>query len=42
MNKTDLIKQVVLKTELTEKEAKAAVNATFDSILHALKNGDKV
>ncbi|USK62299.1 HU family DNA-binding protein [Peribacillus asahii] len=42
MNKTELIQGVIDKTELTKKDATAAVNATFETILNALKNGDKV
>lgn len=42
MNKTELIHSVIEKTELPKKDATALVNATFDSIINALKNGDKV
>ena len=42
MNKTDLVNVVVAETELTKKQAEAAVNATLDAIANALKNGDKV
>ncbi len=42
MNKTQLIQVVAEKTELTRKEAEAAVNATFEAIVEAMKAGDKV
>jgi DNA-binding protein HU-beta len=42
MNKTDLIKQVAETSELTQKDATKAVDAVFDTVLEALKNGDKV
>lgn len=42
MNKTQLIEVVATKTELTKKEAEAAVNATIEAIVEALKAGDKV
>lgn len=42
MNKSDLIKQVAETSELTQKDATKAVEAVFDSVLEALKNGDKV
>lgn len=42
MNKTELIKQVAETSELTQKDASKAVDAVFDTILEALKNGDKV
>lgn len=42
MNKTQLIQVVAEKTELSKKDAEAAVNATFDAIVEALKAGDKV
>ncbi|MEH6941032.1 HU family DNA-binding protein [Bacillus sp. JJ722] len=42
MNKTELIQGVIEKTELTKKDATAVLNATFDAITNALKNGDKV
>ncbi len=42
MNKTQLIEAVAAKTELTKKQAEAAVNATIASVIDALKAGDKV
>lgn len=42
MNKTDLINAVSEASELSKKDATKAVDAVFDSILDALKNGDKV
>ena len=42
MNKTELTAAVEAKTDLTKKDAAAAVNAVFDAITDALTNGDKV
>jgi DNA-binding protein HU-beta len=42
MNKTDLVSQVAQTSELTQKDAGKAVDAVFNSILEALKKGDKV
>ena len=42
MNKTQLIEAVAAKTELTKKDADAAVNATIAAVIEALKAGDKV
>ncbi|WP_182101766.1 HU family DNA-binding protein [Niallia taxi] len=42
MNKTDLINAVAETSELSKKDAGKAVDAVFDSILNALKNGDSV
>lgn len=42
LNKTDLVSQVAQISELTQKDAGKAVDAVFNSILEALKNGDKV
>jgi DNA-binding protein HU-beta len=42
MNKTQLIQVVADKTELSKKDAEAAVNATFEAIVEAMKAGDKV
>ena len=42
MNKTDLVNVVVAETNLPKKQAEAAVNATLDAIVNALKDGDKV
>ncbi len=42
MNKTDLITQVVEKTDLQKKDATKAVEAVFEAIADALQSGDKV
>jgi len=42
MNKTDLINVVAAETEVSKKTVEAVVAATFDSIVNALKEGDKV
>ncbi|CAM4061746.1 MULTISPECIES: HU family DNA-binding protein [Bacillaceae] len=42
MNKTELINAVAEASELSKKDATKAVDAVFDSILNALKDGDKV
>ncbi|MFD3446111.1 HU family DNA-binding protein [Microbacteriaceae bacterium 4G12] len=42
MNKTDLINAVAEAGSLSKKDATKAVDAVFESILEALKNGDKV
>ncbi|PLR82645.1 DNA-binding protein [Bacillus canaveralius] len=42
MNKTELINAVAEASELSKKDATKAVDAVFDAILDALKNGDKV
>ena len=42
MNKTELINAVAEASELSKKDATKAVDAVFESILEALKNGDKV
>lgn len=42
MNKSELISAVAEKSELSKKDATTAVEAVFDSITSALKNGDKV
>lgn len=42
LNKTDLVSQVAQISELTQKDAGKAVDAVFNSILEAIKNGDKV
>ncbi len=42
MNKTDLVSKVAELSELTKKDATKAVDAIFDAITEALKNGDKV
>ena len=42
MNKTELIAVVAEKSELSKKDAEKAVNAVVDSIVEALKAGEKV
>lgn len=42
MNKTELVNNVAELTELTKKDASAAVDAVFESISSSLKSGDKV
>ncbi len=42
MNKTELIQAVAAATEMSKKDAEAAVMATFDAITNALVEGDKV
>lgn len=42
MTKTDLINEIAAKAELSKKDAKAALDATLESIAQALANDDKV
>ncbi|WGD65909.1 non-specific DNA-binding protein Hbs [Bacillus subtilis] len=42
MNKTELINAVAEASELSKKDATKAVDSVFDTILAALKNGDKI
>ena len=42
MNKATLITKIAEKTGLNKKQAEAAANAFTDTILEALKEGDKV
>lgn len=42
MNKTELISAVAEKANLTKADARAAVEATLESIAAALENNDKV
>jgi DNA-binding protein HU-beta len=42
MNKTELINKVAELSELTKKDATKAVDAVFEAIGDALKEGDKV
>lgn len=42
MNKTELIKAIAQQADLTQEQAKNALNATFDAIADALKKDDKV
>lgn len=42
MNKSELIKQVAIQSELTKPQASLAVDAVLESIQHALQNGEHV
>lgn len=42
MTKTDLINEIAAKAMLSKKDAKAALDATLESISQALANDDKV
>ena len=42
MNKAELIDAIVAKTEMSKKDADAALSAVVDAIKDALKAGDKV
>ncbi len=42
MNKTELVASVAEKAELTKKDAEKAVAAVVDSVIAALKKGEKV
>ena len=42
MNKTELINAVADKTQLSKKDAEAAITATVDAITEALTQGEKV
>ena len=42
MNKADLITVVMEKTDVSKTDATEVVNAVFDAITDALKNGDQV
>ena len=42
MNKTDLVDAVAQATELTKKQAEAAINATLDAVADALAKEEKV
>ncbi|MBP2663198.1 MAG: hup [Firmicutes bacterium] len=42
MNKTDLVKAVAQKADMTQKDAEKAINSVFAAIEEALANDDKV
>ncbi len=42
MNKVELVEAVAKKADLSKKDAEKAVNAVIDSIIGAVKKGDKV
>ena len=42
MNKQELIDKVAKKAEITKKDTQAAIDATIEVIMDAVKKGDKV
>ena len=42
MNKTEFIAEIAAKADLTKKQAETAYDAMLETIVEALKNGDKV
>ena len=42
MNKTDLVKVVSIKADISQKDAEIAVKAVFDAIAESLALGEKV
>lgn len=42
MKKDELIKEVALKTHLSLKDAKSAIDATFTTICEQIENGEEV
>ena len=42
MNKAELVSKMAEKSELTKKEAEAALNAFMESVEEALVSGDKI
>jgi DNA-binding protein HU-beta len=42
VNKTDLVKAVAQKADMTQKDAEKAINSVFAAIEEALANDDKV
>lgn len=42
MNKTELVKAIAEKSELSQAAAKVALDATLESIQEAMQNGDTV
>ena len=42
MNKTELIAAVAQEAEMTKKDAEKALNATIDTIIKAVAEGDKI
>lgn len=42
MNKGELVDQVAQKATVTKKQADAVITATFDAIMEAVSEGDKV
>ena len=42
MNKTELVQEVAARSQLSQKQADAAIKAVFEAITQALKAGDEV
>jgi integration host factor subunit beta len=42
MTKAELVEEVARSTQLTKKHAEIIVNTVFDSIVHSLKEGEKI
>ena len=42
MTKAELVEEVAKTTQLTKKHAEIIVNTVFDSIVHSLKDGEKI
>jgi integration host factor subunit beta len=42
MTKAELVDEVARSTQLTKKHAEIIVNTVFDSIVHSLKDGEKI
>lgn len=42
MTKAELVDEVARSTQLTKKHAEIIVNTVFDSIVHSLKEGEKI
>lgn len=42
MNKTELIEQIAIRTNLTKADAGRAVNAMLDTIIETISNGDDI
>jgi integration host factor subunit beta len=42
MTKAELVEEVARTTQLTKKHAEIIVNTVFDSIVHSLKEGEKI
>jgi integration host factor subunit beta len=42
MTKAELIEEISCDVEMTKKDSETIIDAIFDSIIHALRGGDKV
>jgi integration host factor subunit beta len=42
LTKAELVEEVARTTQLTKKHAEIIVNTVFDSIVHSLKDGEKI